>query len=71
MAANQQRLAIEDLHQRYPGGRSGLSEIDHLEDLMREEDQDLYAWISGSKPGPERFVALMNEIESVTAGKGK
>lgn len=47
------------------------AEIDHLEDLMREEDQDLYAWISGSKPGPERFVALMNEIESVTAGKGK
>ncbi len=43
------------------------AEIDHLEALMAEEDQDLYAWISGSRPAPEHFVELMQEIEIVTS----
>ena len=44
------------------------AEIDHLEELMSEEDQDLYRWISGGEPAPDRFAALMTEIEQVTSG---
>ncbi len=47
------------------------AEIDHLEALMAEEDQDLYAWISGSRPGPENFAELMSEIRDVVASRAK
>ena len=43
------------------------AQIDHLEELMGEEDQDLYAWISGNRLGPEKYANLMAEIVKVTS----
>lgn len=36
-----------------------LGEYDHL---LRENDQDLYQWVTGQAPAPERFNALIDEI---------
>ncbi|MCX8997682.1 succinate dehydrogenase assembly factor 2 [Rhizobiaceae bacterium BDR2-2] len=33
----------------------GEEELDALEEVMREEDQDLISWINGSRPVPERM----------------
>ncbi|MDF9303059.1 succinate dehydrogenase assembly factor 2 [Tritonibacter mobilis] len=30
--------------------------------LLRENDQDLYQWVTGQTPAPERFNALVDEI---------
>ncbi|GGE39124.1 succinate dehydrogenase assembly factor 2 [Actibacterium pelagium] len=46
------------------------AQIDHLEELMGEEDQDLYAWISGNRPGPAKYADLMAEIINVTSKNG-
>lgn len=38
----------------------------HLYDaLLEENDQDLYRWVTGQEPGPERFAALIGEISVV------
>ncbi|GAB4387200.1 FAD assembly factor SdhE [Albidovulum sp.] len=36
--------------------------LDRFESLLAENDQDLYAWISGAEPPPADRVALIAEI---------
>ena len=42
--------------------------MDLYDHLLRENDQDLYQWVTGQAPAPEEFGALVNEI-SRTCGK--
>ncbi|WP_212524045.1 succinate dehydrogenase assembly factor 2 [Actibacterium sp. MT2.3-13A] len=37
-------------------------QLDLLDALMEENDQDLYQWVTGQAPAPERFAALIDEI---------
>ncbi|TNJ48224.1 succinate dehydrogenase assembly factor 2 [Phaeobacter sp. B1627] len=36
--------------------------MDLYDRLLRENDQDLYQWVTGQAPAPERFGALIGEI---------
>jgi antitoxin CptB len=36
--------------------------LDRYEALLDENDHDLYQWVSGQRPAPERFAALIGEI---------
>jgi len=36
--------------------------LDLYEQLLVENDQDLYAWVSGQKPAPEKFAALIARL---------
>lgn len=36
--------------------------LDLYDALLEENDQDLYPWITGIKPAPERFSDLISEI---------
>lgn len=42
--------------------------LDRYEALLSETDLDLYAWISGQEPPPERFAALVAEIARRATG---
>jgi len=42
--------------------------LDHYEALLEENDQDLYQWVSGQIPVPERFGALVADIASEAHG---
>ena len=42
--------------------RLSSDELDAHEALMEEADQDLYAWISGTTPIPDRFSASIARI---------
>ena len=39
-----------------------VCELDLYEALLDENDQDLYAWVSGQAPAPERFSALISDV---------
>ncbi len=45
------------------GGALGASDLDLYEDLLRENDQDLYAWVSGKAEPPDRFIFLIARIK--------
>ncbi len=36
--------------------------LDAYEALLRESDQELYAWITGQAPVPERYSGLIEDI---------
>lgn len=36
--------------------------LDLYEDLLLENDQDLYAWVSGQEAAPEKFAALVARL---------
>jgi len=38
------------------------TEIAHYESLLDENDQDLYQWVSGQMPAPDRFSDLIADI---------
>lgn len=38
------------------------------EQMLSENDQDLYIWISGQQPAPEPFTALIAQIAEATRG---
>ena len=38
------------------------AELDLYEDLLSENDQDLYAWISGQAPAPSRYGPLWDRL---------
>ncbi|UMA63878.1 succinate dehydrogenase assembly factor 2 [Roseivivax marinus] len=38
------------------------AELDGYEALLEENDQDLYAWVSGQTEPPERHAALIRQI---------
>lgn len=37
-------------------------ELDLYEQLLSENDQDLYQWVTGQKPTPDVFQSLMEKI---------
>ena len=38
--------------------------LDLYDALLAENDQDLYSWITGATPAPERFRALIDDISA-------
>lgn len=42
--------------------------LDQFDALLGEADQDLYQWVTGQRPAPARFSALISAI-AVHAGK--
>lgn len=38
------------------------ADLDVYDALLSENDQDLYQWVSGQTPAPERFSALIEQI---------
>lgn len=45
------------------------AELDLYEALLNENDQDLYQWVSGQKPAPDRFAGLIDDIgQTASAG---
>jgi antitoxin CptB len=40
----------------------GDETLDLYDALLAENDQDLYRWVTGQAPAPERFSALIAEI---------
>ena len=43
-------------------------QLDLYDDLLHENDQDLYQWVTGQKPAPERFDALILAISKAISG---
>ena len=43
-------------------------ELDLYEDLLEENDHDIYGWISGRDPVPERYAALVGRIAAGARG---
>lgn len=39
--------------------------LDTYDALLEENDQDLYQWVSGQTPAPERYRAMIAEIAQV------
>lgn len=53
---------------RYAGARlHALSEaeLDTYDALLEENDQDLYQWVSGQVPAPERYRLMIADIAQV------
>ncbi len=38
------------------------TDLDQYENLLNENDQDLYQWITGKLTIPDRFVPILNKI---------
>ena len=53
------------------GEALGASKLDLYEDLLCENDQDLYAWVSGKAVPPDRFVSLIARIKVCGAASEK
>jgi antitoxin CptB len=49
-------------------GRLPDEEVALYEDLLSENDHDLYGWIAGRREPPERFAALIARIGSHARG---
>ncbi len=52
------------------GGLTAMdaAELDAYEALLDENDQQLYAWMSGRDPAPERHGPMVSRITSVLEG---
>ncbi|MEL7107136.1 MAG: succinate dehydrogenase assembly factor 2 [Pseudomonadota bacterium] len=46
------------------GGGLTPVELDLYEEMLTENDHDLYAWVSRKTPVPERFAALIAQIQA-------
>lgn len=44
--------------------------LDTYDSLLSENDQDLYRWVTGQEPAPERFSALISGISQALQGTG-
>lgn len=42
--------------------------LDLYEALLNENDQDLYQWVTGQQPAPDRFQALIGQISRAISG---
>ncbi|PSL21801.1 antitoxin CptB [Shimia abyssi] len=42
--------------------------LDMYDALLHENDQDLYQWVTGQKPAPERFRAMITDISQAISG---
>ncbi len=45
------------------------SELDLFDALLLENDQDLYQWVTGQQPAPERFSRLISAISVAICGQ--
>lgn len=43
--------------------------LDLYDEMLSENDQDLYQWVSGQQPAPERFAALLDRIAAHAAAR--
>ena len=41
--------------------------LDCYEDLLNENDQDLYQWVSGQAPSPRRISEMIEDIQAFIA----
>ena len=42
--------------------------LDLYDALLHENDQDLYQWVTGQKPAPDHFQALIKDISQAISG---
>ncbi len=42
--------------------------LTHYDDLLEENDHDIYGWISGQFPTPENYLALVTQIAAGAKG---
>ena len=47
----------------------GGDALDLYEALLNENDQDLYQWVSGQRPAPAGYAALVDDIARVAAAR--
>lgn len=45
-------------------------QLDLYEALLEENDQDLYAWVSGQDTPPERFAEILSEVAATYRAEG-
>ena len=57
-----QRYAEDNLEQM------DAATLDLYDDLLHENDQDLYQWVTGQKPAPERFQSMIARIAVAISG---
>ena len=43
-------------------------ELELYEEMLTENDQELYAWAAGREPPPERFASLIDRVTAHAAG---
>lgn len=48
----------------------GRDDLDLYDDLLSENDQDLYQWVTGQVPAPDRFAGLIAVIADHAGGRG-
>ncbi|SPJ24869.1 succinate dehydrogenase assembly factor 2 [Palleronia abyssalis] len=41
------------------------------DEMLSENDQDLYRWVSGQEDAPERYAALIGDIRTVSLSRAK
>lgn len=42
--------------------------LDMYDEMLEENDHDLYQWVTGQTVAPERFLALIQDISHATSG---
>ena len=42
--------------------------LDLYDALLHENDQDLYQWVTGQQPAPDRFHGLIRDISTAISG---
>ncbi len=50
-------------------GRMNDGELALYDLLLSENDQDLYQWVTGQAPAPERYSDLLARIAAIAAGR--
>lgn len=43
------------------------AELDNYENLLAENDQDLYLWVTGARDAPDRHIAILETIQQSVA----
>jgi len=51
-------------------GSMALAAIDRFESLLEENDQDIFAWVTGARATPEGHALLIAEIRAFVAEGG-
>ncbi len=51
--------------------RLDAAALDSYEDLLEENDQDLYLWVTGQGAAPERFAPLVAEVAEHAAARAR
>lgn len=46
-----------------------VATLDLYDSLLHENDQDLYQWVTGQKPAPAPFAAMISDISTAISGR--